>query len=383
MRLKNDSCKDTRKITVLHIRDSGGIHGAERVILALARYLDKFKFNFVLLCLRGNDGSGVELIEKAKALGIFTLEAQVNARFDLKALKRIRRLIKQVAPSIIHTHDYKSDFYALFSSLRLCTKLVTTAHGSTRDAVLLRFYLLLDKFLIYPFFSKIICVSNQLARQYSRLLPLHSKIVVIQNGIDLSFTDQISSNSYPLPLPSIHANGKIFGIIGRLFPDKGHFFFLKAFANLCLDFPNALALIVGDGPLKQTLSEQIRSLRLENNVIMCGPRPDIHNIYNQIDFLVIPSLTEGLPYVLLEAMTAQVPVLASAVGDIPLLIRHGETGYLVPPRNVKILETYMRALLDNQIKAKKMASNAYTLATRHYTAQNMAKNTEMLYESLV
>jgi glycosyltransferase involved in cell wall biosynthesis len=141
-------------------------------------------------------------------------------------------------------------------------------------------------------------------------------------------------------------------------------------------------MIIGDGPEQNAIREQIQKLHLEQAVHICGVRADMDDVYGHTHCLVIPSLTEGLPYVLLEAMGKKVPVIASAVGDIPLLITEGMTGHLVPPGDVQELARKMEAFLIDSSLAQKMTANAHRLVEEKYSAIRMAKQTEELYHQL-
>lgn len=365
---------------VMHIRDSSGIFGAERVILTLANNINKSKIHICLICLRRKNGRSQHLIDTALGLGIDVFPVDVCGRFDVKALYKIRTILGSNGVDIIHTHDFKSDFYGLLATIGTTITRVATAHGSTRDSLRKKIYLLFTEKGTYRFFHKVIAVSRDL-KGYLLLRGLPTgKIEIIQNGMDFSLLDG-SGNCQEGPLPDL-VGKLVFSIVGRLFPDKGHRYFLEAFNNVHRIYPQTAAMVVGDGPERSAISEQIHRLKLEGCVYFCGVRKDMGAVYDQTNCIVIPSLTEGLPYVLLEAMAKQVPIIASAVGDIPLLIKHGGSGYLVKPGDVKDLEKKMFSFVRNPSQCKQMASKAYTIVTQKYSARNMAAKTESLYRQL-
>lgn len=363
------------KITLMHLRDSRGIYGADRAVLTLAKHIDRDRFDFVLLCLRSPDGLSDRLIGAARKSGIPVEVLPVRRRLDLPAIRRLRRLLKAYAVSILHAHDFKTTFYALLASANLGISRVATAHGTTRDSLRMKAYLFLDERLVYRFFDRIVAVAHQVSDDLKRTGVGPDKIEVIPNGIDLAGVGSAASPA--------DRNGPVFGVIGRLYPDKGHRFFLRAFRNVVREHPAAKALIVGGGPLEQELERQIRDLGLKEHVTLCGPRLDMTEVYRQLDCVVMPSLREGLPYVLLEALTAGVPVIATTVGDIPRLIRHGQTGFLVPPGSGDALEISMRRILTHPSEAREMARNGTRLVAKEYSATRMVRQTERLYESLL
>ncbi len=368
---------------ILHIRDSGGMFGGERVILTLGRNMDRGLFDFSLLCMDRGDGRSGHLLSAARRCGIRAESIAVNGRLDMRALKRLRSFIQDHGVSLIHTHDFKSDFYGLLSTRGLSVKRVSSAHGSTRDSVAKRLYLAFNEYLVYRGFDRVIAVSEDLKERLSGKLLDPEKIIVIQNGLDLSLLDICSGGPEP-PLPGVgQAGSVVFAVIGRLYPDKGHSYFLKAFAELAPEAPNITGLIIGDGPERRNIEARIESLGLKGRVHCCGVRKNMKQVYGSIDCLVIPSLTEGLPYVMLEAMASGVPVLATAVGDIPLLVRDGLTGCLVGPGDAASLAEKMRSFLAMSSSVKAMAEQGRKLVMKRYSAPMMVQKTQKLYLSLL
>ncbi len=376
-----------KMLNVMHIRDSSGIFGAERVILTLGKHINRELFNFKLLCMRRQDGRSERLISKAKQIGIQVVPVDVKGRMDFNAVFNIRKAFKENFVTVFHSHDFKSNFYGLIASMNLGIKKVATAHGSTRDSFLQQFYLYWDEKVTYKFFDRIIAVSEDLRTRMEKKNDesMKRRIKVIQNGLDFGLLENDLSETEseePLNLPE---RNRIFAVIGRLYPDKGHRFFLEAFSNVYRYFPYTTGLIVGDGPIpvKGMINEQIKRLNLEESVFLCGVRSDMNFIYASIDFLVIPSLTEGIPYVLLEAMASKIPVLATAVGDIPLIIDNGVNGYLVPPGDAGALKKRMIDLLKYPEKAEEMAERGHRFVIENFSAERMVRDTEKLYVSLV
>ncbi len=370
------------KISVAHIRDSGGIFGAERHILTIGKNIDK-KFHILLICMRSQDKKSELLMEKAKCIGIHVIPVDVRGKIDLKSIYSIRNILKNNNINIIHSHDFKSNMYGFLASVNLGIRRVLTAGGTTRDSLLKKFYMYVDETFTYKCFDNIIAVSREIHDRLRKRNIGAGKIIIIENGIDSSLYDLEFNEKYIYdPLP-VDGKKKVFAVIGRLFPDKGHRYFLQAFSELNKKYPTSIALIIGDGPLDEEIGKQVMNLKLEGNVFLCGVRQDMKNIYNNIDCLVIPSLTEGLPYVLLEAMLCRVPVLATDVGGIPGLVTNEKTGYLVPPGDVESLKIGMEKMLDNPEKSEEMAENAYNLVMEKYSAKRMVDHIGRVYNSLV
>lgn len=371
------------KKNIVHIRDSCiGIYGAERVILTIGKNLDKSKYNPILLTINDRQVDEDDFLRAAENIGFQVIVVPVKGKIDLAVLPQIRKIIKNTAPSILHGHDFKSNFYMLLSSAGLDVKRVVTSHGATRESSKEKLYLFLDGNVFYRFFDKIIAVSEQIGSQLRNRYLWSKKIAIIQNGIDVTLIENTQESTAEAPILLPEKANPIFGVIGRLTADKGHRFFLKAFSKISRQYPLATALLVGDGPIRNDLEEMIRELNLTRKIVVCGVRKDMNYIYGMLDCVIIPSLREGLPYTLLEAMVKKVPVIATNVGDIPKLIEHEATGYLTEPTDVIALGKYMKEYLDNPEKSKKMAESAYNLVKSKFSAEIMVKAYERIYDSL-
>lgn len=373
------------KIKVGYVRDSCGLYGAERVILAIARYLDKDRFNLTLFALSGSDDKSCDLVNEARRFGIEVVSVPVKGRIDISAAMRLRRLLKDGQFDIIHGHDFKANFYVLLSSLQTRLARLATAHGSTEDSFLKKAYLWFDQRVLYRYLDRIVAVSRPLKELLvSRGVP-EERILVIQNGIDFDFVDSegILSAQKKKELCPGGVNGEmVFCVIGRLYPDKGQQFFIQAFANMVRDYPAIRGTIVGAGPAREYLSSLVDHYGLQKHVCLCGEQKNMDEVYKLADCVVIPSLREGLPYVLLEAAAFGIPVIASNVGDIPAIIKNGESGTLVAPGQPQELESALRTFMENRKNAYVMAKRAQGIVRHGYSAQAMVRQLEKIYDQL-
>lgn len=364
----------------MHIRDSSGIFGAERVVLTIAKNIDRDRFDLKLLCLKRADGRSDKLIGQARDLGINVKTVDLNGRFNLDAIGKIRTILVENKIHLLHSHDFKCDFYSFLASIGTGIRRITTAHGSTRDSFLKKCYLFCDEQIIYRGFDRIIAVSEDLRRVFNKKGIPDSKISVIQNGLDFELLKNGKSSDAPLDIPS---EKTVFAVIGRLYPDKGHKYFLNAIRNVIKKHPNTFAIIVGDGPSRNDIRHQIQHLDLEKHVRLCGVRSDMQSVYDRIDSLVVPSLTEGLPYVLLEAMANNVPIIATSVGDIPVLIQNDKSGRLVPPADVAAMTKSMEDLLEESVHTALMVQKANEIVFKRFSAERMVREIEDLYLELL
>ena len=374
------------KIAIMHIRDSEGIFGGERTILSLGKYINKEQFSLFLICLVNKNMRSEQFMSRAGQVGFHVIPLPVKGRIDISAIIKMRRILRSYGIAIIHSHDFKSDLYGLLASLNLGIRRVATAHGSTHDSWRKRLYLFVNEYVIYKFIDKVIPVSADLAKHLRNQHIKPECIKVIQNGIDVQlFKGESENGKVGASSDSFELrNGrKTFGVIGRLFPDKGHRFFVKAFANVLKTHPSIRGMIFSDGPSKDEILKQVEKMNLQNHIHLCGMKPDIKDVYESIDYLIVPSLREGLPYVLLEAMINEIPVVASAVGDIPSVVENEVTGYLVRPGDVEGIEKAMIRLIEDPMKTKEMTKKGYRVVSERFTAERMARENEEVYRSLL
>ena len=371
-----------KKIKIMHVRDSSGIYGAERVILTIGNKFNRDNFDIKLLCMQREVAGSQILATHANELGIDTISLPTRGKFDWSAIKELRNVLANSHVDIVHSHDFKSDFYAYLATYGTNIKKIATAHGSTRDSIMKRLYLEFDENFIYRKMDRIVAVSDGVSSGLKKKGLSLNKICVIQNGFDLELLKKQTSKDKKKDKFDIKSENTNFAIVGRLYPDKGHRFFLQAFAKVVPEHPLCEVLIIGDGPARQSIVDQVKALGLQNFVTLCGVVNNMQAVYERIDCLVIPSLREGLPYVLLEAAANRVPVIATAVGDIPQLIEDGKTGYLVAPGNVEELRDRLEKFLTQKDNITQMVENCYNVFERKFSADRMVRETEDLYLSL-
>jgi len=174
----------------------------------------------------------------------------------------------------------------------------------------------------------------------------------------------------------------LLGIIGRLTPQKGHASLLHALQALIARFPRLRCLVVGDGELRKDLHRLATDLRLTESCLFPGVRQDIPEILSAIDILVIPSISEGLPYVALEGMAMAKPIVATAVNGLPELIQDGVTGRLVPKEDPHALAEAIGQVLSDPSRAAALGRAARQRVEQDYCIDRWVERLEQLYEGL-
>lgn len=359
------------RVNILHLRSSGGFFGAEGVILNLAKELRNQAFNNFIVCLDNTKNPHTELLEKCRAQGLKTSAILCRGKLDFKAIFKLRQMLKGRRIQILHCHDYKANLYGLLASRFLNIKLVSTHHLWTHETPALRIYEFLDGILT-NFFDKAAAVSDEVANEVSNFCVDRGKLITIYNGIDLTkYSGHLNGKKIREEF-KIPDSCRIVGSVGRLTAQKGFDYFLEAARDVLKTAPEAIFLIAGDGTLRRHLEEKAQGLGIRNKIIFTGVRIDMADIYNCMDIFVLPSLREGLPLVVLEALAMKRPVIATNVGGVPALIRSGITGILLEPKDINGLANAIGDLLKDKKKADVLAGNGRRLIEDKFSLTAMA-----------
>jgi len=367
----------------LQIRSSAGLYGADRVVLALNRALDRSGARGRLLSINNYRMHEQALHDTASASGHDAVLLPCRGRVDAATIGALSAQVgaarsRTGTPPVVHVHDYKSAFYAWLATRREPTPLVATLHGWVESSTSLRIYTRLELALLRRFDALVVVAAEQIERLVRAGVP-RSRIRHIDNGIECPVRDERAAAALREQL-GISPRTRVLAAVARLSSEKNLAMLLRAFAGAASRHDDAVLLIVGDGPERDALQALASELALGNRIRFLGMRHDMPAIYTLTDHLVLPSLTEGMPLVVLEAMACEVPVIASAVGDIPRLLERSAHGRTVPPGDADALE----AALEDAIAAPRARDVAARDHVRErHSAQAMAADYVALYRDLL
>lgn len=365
--------------TILHLVSSGGMFGAERVILNIADHShDRFSF---VGAIANRHNPHLEVIDEARKSGLETAVFDSYGRYDFGTVFRVRKFIKENNVSIVHTHNYKSDIVGFLSTLFSKTKWIATNHvwhGLDRK---LRVYERIDAFIL-RFATQVIAVSNEIKKDLLAKNIPEQKVCVIDNGIDICQFNRSRSTGIVREELGIQKNDIVVTIVGRLSPEKGHKTFLKAAKDVSIQKNNVKFLIVGGGPIEEELHAEASRLELNGYVVFAGIRKDMPAIYAISDFLVNASSIEGLPMTILEAMAAKIALIVTPVGAISEVIKHEVNGLIVDTGDYKGLSEGICSLVDNPSKRENLIECAYRDVCDRFSSKVMATRYGKIYESI-
>jgi glycosyltransferase involved in cell wall biosynthesis len=280
---------------------------------------------------------------------------------------------------IIHTHGYKADLYGYMAARSTGKPLVATCHNWVGGTTALEIYNRLDRFVLKRF-NAIAAVSETVANRMRVLGISPDKIKAIANGLNVEEFEGCSPADLPI---REDRDRKVIGIVARLDLQKGFEYLLRAVRDLRKMFPGVILVIVGEGPDRKAIEGMVQEYGLQSNVVLAGQRNDMPGVYAAMDIFVLPSLNEGLPMTLLEAMASSRPVVATRVGAIPSVIADGENGFLVGPRDSAGLKNAISRLLANPDMGRRLGAYAHDWVKQHYTAAAMAQKYRELYEEVL
>jgi len=351
------------------------LSGADRVVLDLLKRINKNKFKCWLLCFEESRFKDLPLIaKKARNIKIDTHLMQSRGKLDFRCVRQISQFIQDNQIDILHCHGYKADIIGYLASRDLNIERVTTLHGWWYGrSIKLNLYRWLDHFTISKF-DKVVTVSKPIKSLLIDAGFSFNKVVYIPNGVDFEQINK-ADGSRIKNIFNIKKDKVLAGTAWRLSKEKGYEYLLLAVK----DIPNLILLIIGEGPLKSKLIKLGKKLNIEDKVIFTGFRDDIYDLIASMDIFVLPSISEGLPLVLLEAMALQKPVIATCVGDIPDIIKDEKTGILVRPKKADELNKAIRKLLDNKSFTSTISINGRKFVEKNYSTLIMVKKYESIY----
>lgn len=399
-------------LKVLHIIDSGGLYGAEVMLLNLVAEQIKLGIDPTIASIGENSIKEkpieAETLKKNFKLKIIRMRPGPNYFGAMKVLN----FAHNNGFDLMHSHGYKGNILFGFmpKSIRRLP-LVSTLHGwtSTNGISKMKIYEWLDRKSL-RFIDAVVLVSEGM-KFHPKLKHLDSKNThIIPNGIPISDCQFDDFNNRPInessTQPSNHSTNQQFdqsatqqtldqrvinfcqkgftiGSIGRLSAEKGYKYLIEALRLLIKEGFDARLIIIGEGDERENLERLAAQYNLSNRVLMPGYKEDAKQYLPFIDIYAISSLTEGLPLTLLETMQAKVPIVASKVGGIPEVLDNGRLGLLVKPCKINALAEAISLIFNDKRFVKQMTNAAYHKVTSYYASKNMASRYLDIYKEII
>ncbi len=368
---------------VLHLIDSGGMYGAEAVVLSLMIEQTRAGLAPVLgsIATAGSPEKPVAAIARKKGLEVATFPVRRGP--DIFGALRILRFARNLEIDLIHCHGYKANILMGLLPIHLRgAPYVVTLHGWTWATPFSRMSLYAWTDAAMARRANAAVVVSQAMAAHRRVAATGLQPVVVHNGIpEASDPDPQRRLSDILPIPQC-SRGLLLGAIGRLSPEKGFDVLIEAVAKLHRSNPHIFLVIMGEGRMRSSLETLSRTLGTAGNVHFAGYIPSASNYLKSINIFVMSSRSEGLPITLLEAMRAGVPIVATRVGGIPEALDDGRCGVLVSPGDASQLAMAIQHLSDSPQLQKELLTAAKNRVAKEFSCERMERNYRDIYEAL-
>lgn len=369
---------------ILQLISSLGLYGAERIVLELSAELKQRGTGVIIVNLFDPEKSYGSVIGRAERLGLLARGLKCRGRFDPAAVLSLRRFIAQNGINVVHSHGYKADFYAWCARQGSDVRLVATCHNWLGRSLTMKGYQWLDKRILNGF-DRVVAVSETLRAEIEGAGIRKERVELIHNG--LSMRDSGGAAGRPAAdirtVLGLKSGERMVTAVGRLCYEKGYGFLIDAAPVIAARCPDARIVIAGDGPLRPYLTSKTRMRGLADRIIFAGERDDIPAILAASDVFVMPSISEGMPVALLEAMAACKAIVASRVGEIPEMIRDRTEGLLAAPGDPDQLAAAVIRFLSDPEYALSCGQRAGLRFTRSFSADKMTESYLALYRHIV
>lgn len=364
-----------KKIKVLETIRQGKIGGGESHVLDLVAGLDKDIFEPVVLSFTPGP-----MVERLKELGIKTHVVETQKPFDFTKWEKVRKILVDEQIDIVHAHGTRANSNTFASARKLNIPIVYTVHGWSfhpdQNFLLRNLRIMGERYLVDKA-TVTICVSDNNIQDAQKVFPM-KRAVVIKYGINLNKFNPEGSFEDLRGQLGIDKTTTLVGYIVRMTKQKDPLTLVRAIA-LIPESENVKFLFVGDGELKAPAMQLAQKLKIASRIHFIPFRQDVPNVLNAVDIYCLPSLWEGLPIGMLEAMAMRKAIITTSVDGAREVIRNGENGVLVEPQNVDQLAESIVQLVKSSTLRELLANSAYDTILHNFNVERMVKEIEALY----
>ena len=364
------------KIKLVYVIDDLGLGGAQRQLTELVKALPRDRYAVEVVSLSAKKNAYEKPLREA---GIPLTFIDHSGTWSWSTLFRVYGRLKDLKPDIVHTWLFTADLYGRLAAYLARVPHVICAFRSTIDDMP-RHYRWVHRLLAHGTTSFTInakMIRTGLVQELG--LPSH-KIHTIYNGIDVAGIPLTHSNGHYDQEWQIPSGARIVMMVARMAPPKDHRTFLKAARKVAKQMPETYFVLAGDGPLRGRVEGWVSEWGLRERTRILGARHDVLQFLHQASVIVLSTHFEGCSNVILEAMAASKPVVATNVGGNAELVVHGQTGWTVPREDADALAEAIVNLLSDEEGAKRMGANGRTRVEKNFSLQAMVRETQAFYD---
>ena len=388
------------KKKILYIITQSEFGGAQRYLLELITHLDPEKYDITVAAGPGGDFLDRVKSQKHQIWRLKHLSRPINPIKDLKAYFELKTLINTIKPNILQLCSTKAGILGSLAAKKYNSHIRKFASHSRNLHVIYRIggwsfiedipnwrkqlYIWLEKYTAK--YKDTIINNCEAQRQLAIKLGIAppEKIITIYNGLDLSNLNFLSREQARQKLnvrcEMLDVRCQLVGCIANFYKNKGLEYLIKAMPSIQHPTSNIQLLIIGDGIERQNLENLIREHKLESHVILTGKLKNAHQYLRAFDIFVLPSIKEGQPWTILEAMAAEVPIIAPNIAAIPEMLKNNESALLIKSKNPQAIREKIEYLIAHPDIAEKLTQNAKKTLEQKFTIQEMIQQTQKLYQ---
>jgi glycosyltransferase involved in cell wall biosynthesis len=364
------------RITVMHLRASNFVGGPEKQVLEHFVRLDKSSFR-PLLCTFSEPGTRDELRLAAEGLGIECRSIPAVSPLNLSNILQLARLLKEEGVAILCTHGYKPNVLGAIACRLAGVRTIAVSRGWTGESAKIRCYEGIDRYFLRHVDHVVAVSFGQMKKVLSTGVKAE-KASVIANGINLLSICAPCGTGVREQL-GIPAAAVFVASAGRLSPEKNYAGMIEA-ARLASEGDSTLHFaIFGEGVLRPDLEARIAAAGLTGRFHLPGFRTDLQAVLHDIDIFMLPSFSEGLPNVALEAFAVRKPIVATAVGGTPEVVQDGVSGFLTAPDQTRAMGEFLVRLASDRDLRQRMGEAGYRHVLENFGFERQTEKYELLY----
>jgi len=360
----------------MHVRASNFFGGPERQILghiATSRNARHIVLTFI------EHGAPNQLFDRCQQEGVSVKTISTQNPFNPSSIFKLWRSLQTTRPDVLCSHGYKPAILSLFAGFALKIPLVMFSRGNTGENTKVRFFENLEP-LAFRYAEVVVAFSNGHAKHLREVGIAKKRIRIIQNAIDISkMNDHVKRAKIKRMEMGFSPEDLVIATAGRLSPEKAQEDLIMAYSRIQPQFPHLELLLLGDGSLRRPLEQLVHGKDIPN-VHFLGFRRDIDEIMATVDVFVLPSLTEGLPNVILEAFACKKSVVSTSVGGVPELVDHGINGLLVQPARPDLLAESIVKCISATDTMRKMGEAGFHKVKSEFTLEVQPTMLEEIYQ---
>ena len=367
----------------MHLIATNFYGGPEKQIIEHLKSLTKCNFEGIVASFLEGDNN--EILERASQAGLKNCAIPMRGPLDFSAYFYLNKIIRQYKVSLLCTHGYKACVMGWWAARRNRIPALAFSRGYTSENIKVAFYEWLEQQVLKKV-DGIVAVSEGQMKKLQSLGIFGRKSWVIHNAVNVAESLTAVTKKEKTEIferLGVPQQALLVVAAGRLSPEKGHRYLVEAVAKTQPLERDVCYLFCGEGQCMAELKAQSRDLGIMDRCIFPGFRRDLQDVFKVMDLLVLPSLTEGLPNVVLEAFALAKPVIATKVGGVPEVIDNDKNGVLVPPKRPDLLAEAINKCLFAPEISRQMGEAGYRKVKSEFTFETQTKKLESIYHELL